>query len=59
VQERGDHRARGDDPVAGAGSSIEDVDVRTGDVPSTNGSQAVYLCPECETVLGYSQVGPF
>jgi Zn-finger nucleic acid-binding protein len=38
---------------------IEDVDVTTGDVPETHGSQAVYLCPDCETVLGYSQVGPF
>jgi Zn-finger nucleic acid-binding protein len=40
------------DPVA-------DVDVTTGDVPGTNGSQAVYCCPDCEAVLGYSQVGPF
>jgi len=38
---------------------IDDVDVTTGDVPGTNGSQAVYLCPDCEAVLGYSQVGPF
>jgi len=38
---------------------IEDVDVTTGDVPGTHGSQAVYLCPDCEAVLGYSQIGPF
>ena len=38
---------------------VTDVDVTTGDVPGTNGSQAVYCCPDCEAVLGYSQVGPF
>jgi hypothetical protein len=38
---------------------IADVAVTTGDVPGTNGSQAVYLRPDCETVLGHSQVGPF
>lgn len=38
---------------------IDDVDVVTGDVAETIGNQAVYLCPECDTILGYSQIGPF